>query len=296
MSRIPRFIISAVLVAASSGMAVAQEQKPPMFSTTRVEGTDNVYVFRYQNSQAMFVVTPDGVIATDPIGLARPQAVMTYIDEIRKVTPAPVRYVIYSHQHFDHIAGGKPFKDLGATFVSHARAKDWLVKLKHPDVVIPDEVVSDKGRTITLGGTTLELHYLGRNHSDNTLVMRLPKEKIIFTVDWVPVGAVPGLGMIDSYPLEYEDSLKKLLAMDWERMIPGHPGQPGARLGTKKDVQDLITLMQEASAEVKQAAEAGKCWADAEKEVTLAKYASWPGYQNRRFLIQRYCALWGRGF
>jgi glyoxylase-like metal-dependent hydrolase (beta-lactamase superfamily II) len=167
--------------------------------------------------------------------------------------------------------------------VAHERAKDWLVKLNHPDVVIPDEVVSDRGRTITLGGTTLELHYVGRNHSDNTLVMRLPKEKIIFTVDWVPVGAVPGLGMIDSYPLEYEASLKKLLAMDWERLIPGHPGQPGGRLGTKQDVQDLIALLREASA-------------DAEKEVTLAKYASWPGYQNRRFLIQRYCALWGRGF
>ena len=48
-------------------------------------GTDNVYVFRYQGHQAMFVVTRR-VIATDPIGLRRPQAVTTYIDEIKKVT------------------------------------------------------------------------------------------------------------------------------------------------------------------------------------------------------------------
>src|SRR5678815_3682250 len=42
--------------------------KPPTFETKKVDGTDNVYVFRYQNSQSMFVVTPAGVIATDPIG------------------------------------------------------------------------------------------------------------------------------------------------------------------------------------------------------------------------------------
>jgi glyoxylase-like metal-dependent hydrolase (beta-lactamase superfamily II) len=83
-----------------------------MFATSKVEGTDNVYVFRYQGHQAMFVVTPAGVIATDPIGLGRPQAVTTYIEEIQKITKAPIKYVIYSHHHWDHIAGGKPFKDL----------------------------------------------------------------------------------------------------------------------------------------------------------------------------------------
>ena len=39
----------------------------PLFATTKVDGTENVYIFRYQNHQAMFIVTPAGVIATDPI-------------------------------------------------------------------------------------------------------------------------------------------------------------------------------------------------------------------------------------
>ena len=67
------------------------------------------------------------------------------------------------------------------------------------------------------------------------LVMWLPKEKIIFTVDWLPVGSLPGRGMIDFYPLEAENSIKQVLALDWERLIPGHPGAPDGRLGTKKD-------------------------------------------------------------
>ncbi len=179
MSRILRVILwGALAVTILGAPAQAQQQqeqaKPPPFATTKVEGTDNVYIFRYGNSQAMFVVTSAGVIATDPIGYGRPQAVTTYLDEIKKVTTQPIRYVIYSHNHFDHIAGGKPFKDAGATFIAHKRAKERLEQIKDPHVVIPDETV-DNNRTITLGGTTLELIYLGLNHSDNSLVMRLPE-------------------------------------------------------------------------------------------------------------------------
>ena len=93
---------------------------------------------------------------------------------------------VYSHHHYDHIAGGKPFKDLGATFVAHKRAKEHLEQLRYADVVIPDETVDDK-RTLKLGGTELELSYVGRNHSDNSLVMRLPKEKLLFAVDFIPI-------------------------------------------------------------------------------------------------------------
>ena len=270
-----------------------QAQQPP-FATTKVEGTDNIYVFRYGNSQAMFVVTSSGVIATDPIGYGRPQAVTTYVEEIKKVTKQPIRYVIYSHHHFDHIAGGKPFKDAGATFIAHKQAKARLERLKDPHTVIPDETV-DSNRTITLGNTTLELTHIGLNHSDSMLVMRLPKERIIFTVDWLPVGSLPGRGMIDSYPLEWEESIKKVLEMDWERLIPGHPGA-GGRLGTKKDAQDILAFLQDASAEVKKAAQEGKCWDTVEKEMKLPKHTHWPNYETAMpFVLRRYCGLWGRG-
>ena len=153
-----RFIgLSATLVAATlSTTAQAQTAAPPPFATTKVEGTDNVYIFRYGGHQSMFIVTKDGVIATDPISERRPAA-KTYIEEIQKITKAPIKYVIYSHSHYDHIAGGKPFKDLGATFIAHKNAKARIVALKPDDVVVPDQVVDDK-KVIKLGGTTLELH------------------------------------------------------------------------------------------------------------------------------------------
>lgn len=270
-------------------------QQRPRFETTKVEGTDNVYVFRYGNRQAMFVVTRDGVIATDPIGYGQPEAVTTYLEEIKKVSKQPVKYVIYSHHHFDHIAGGKPFKDAGAKFVAHKRARERLARLKDPHTVLPDETI-EKQRTIKLGNTALELTYLGLNHSDSTLFMRLPREKVAFAVDFISVGTLPGRGMIDSYPLEWEASLKKVLAMDWDKLIPGHPGAPGGRLGNKQDVQDILTFLQDASAEVKAAAREGKCWDQVEKELKLPKYASWPNYEQALpFVLRRYCGLWGRG-
>lgn len=297
MFRFPGLFAGAALTVAVLGGSVLAQQpaKPPLFATTKVDGTDNVYVFRYGNHQSMFVVTKDGVIATDPIAYGRPQAAVTYLDEIRKVTNQPVKYVVYSHHHFDHIAGGKPFKDAGAKFVSHRRAWERLNQLQDPHTVLPDEVVDDRS-AINLGGTTLELTYHGLNHSDSTLVMRLPKERIIFLVDTIPVGSVPGRGLIDFHPLETEDFIKKVLAMDWDRMIPGHPGQPSGRLGTKKDAQDQLEFLQYASETVKVMAREGKCWEGVEKGLTLPKYESWPGYANNlQFVARRYCALWGRG-
>ena len=285
----------ATLVSTIAGTAMAQTPAAPPFATTKVEGTDNVYIFRYQNHQAIFIVTPAGVIATDPISYGRPQAAVTYVDEIKKITKAPIKYLVYSHHHYDHIAGGKPFKDAGATVVAHRRAKERLTELKGLDVVIPDQVVDGK-RTISLGGTNVELHYMGRNHSDSSLVMFLPKEKIVFMVDFNSLGAVPSrLAVNDSYPIEWEASLKKILALNWERQIPGHPG-PGGRLGTKKDMEEQLAFLTDLSGEVKKASDAGKCFDPAVKDVRLPKYGTLAGYeQNMDWVVHRWCGYWGRG-
>jgi glyoxylase-like metal-dependent hydrolase (beta-lactamase superfamily II) len=291
-----RLLLLAIL---GIGIAPAIAQNTPQVSTKKVDGTDNVYVFRYGNHQSMFVVTSQGVIATDPISYQRPAK--PYIDAIRAVTDKPIKYVIYSHHHYDHIAGGQPFKELGATFIAHARAKERLLELKKQnallaDVVMPDQVVDTK-KTITLGGTSLELIFVGRNHSDNSLVMRLPKERLVFVVDFAPIESVPFRNIPDNAsPLEYIASLKKLAALDWDRLIPGHP-YAGGRFGTKKDVENDISYLEELSAEVKKAADAGKCFDTAMKEVKLPKYEKWANYDaSLPGNVERFCYWWGRGY
>ncbi len=294
MSRLATALLAGVLAAAALP-ASAQAPTPPPFSTTKVQGTDGVYIFRYQGHQAMFVVTPDGVIATDPVGERRPAAA-AYIAEIRKITQAPIKYVVYSHSHYDHIAGGKPFKDLGAVFVAHKNTKSILEQRKAPDVVIPDLVVDDSGGKLELGGTTLELLYLGKNHGDNSLIMRLPKEKIIFVVDFLPLSGTQFRVMADTYVPEQEESMKKILAMDWDRLIPGHPGAGGRQIGNKDDVKTDLDYVLDLSAAVKQAVDAGKSYGDAIRDIKLPKYENLPGYQqNLAGNIERYYDYWNRG-
>jgi len=293
MSRIIRVgLMAALTTAALAATAQAQQPAPPPYATTKV--TDNVYIFRYGGHQSMFIVTPAGVIATDPIGERRPAA-KTYIEEIQKITKAPIKYVIYSHSHFDHIAGGQPFKDLGAVFIAHRNAKKRIAALKPADVVMPDQVVDGK-KVISLGGTTLELNYVGLNHSDSMLVMRLPKEKIIFTVDWIPIKGIQFRGMADTYVPDIEESLKKVIAMDWDKLIPGHPGPGGVQTGTKEDARNELAYLQDLSAAVKKAVDEGKSYADAQKEIKLPKYESWPNYGPfLQMNIERYYDFWNRG-
>src|SRR3972149_5049080 len=283
-------IFATALVIAVTGQVFAQA---PPFETRKI--TDRVYLYRFGFHQAIFVVTPDGVIAPDPIGLFSAQAVPTYLAEIRKVTQAPIKYVVYSHHHYDHIAGGKPFKDLGATFIAHRNAKAHLEKLKHPNVVIPDLTV-DNLHVIELGGVWMELHYVGRNHSDNMLVMLIPQDKLIFVVDFVPIGGVLFRNLPDGFIPDWFDSLDRVLAMDWDRMIPGHP-DAGGRLGTKDDVRAVKEYMTDLSDVVRQAAAPGKRWDRAMQEVKLPKYEKWANYNQ--FLpgnVERFCSYWGRGF
>jgi len=297
MSRLATAFVACLLTAAAlpaSAQAPAAPP-PPLFSTTKVDGTDGVYIFRYQGHQAMFVVTPDGVIATDPIGERRPAAA-AYIGEIRKITQAPIKYVVYSHSHFDHIAGGKPFKDLGAVFVAHRNTKRLLEARKNPDIVVPDLVVDDTGGKIELGGTTLELLYLGKNHGDNSLIMRLPKEKIIFVVDFLPLSGTQFRVMADTYVPEQEESMRKILAMDWDRMISGHPGAGGRQIGTKEDVKTDLDYVIDLSAAVKEAVDAGKSYDQAIKDIKLPKWEKLPGFQqNLPGNIERYYDYWNRG-
>ena len=78
-----RVIACAALAAAVTfALPAAAQQQRPQIETKKVDGTDNVYIFRNGGHQSMFVVTKDGVIATDPIAYGRPTGGQQYVDEI----------------------------------------------------------------------------------------------------------------------------------------------------------------------------------------------------------------------
>jgi len=140
---------------------------------------DGLYAFRYGPYRNIFIVGDDGVIATDPINA---QAAEALRDEIRKLTDQPVKYVAYSHSHWDHAVGGTIFKADGAKFVAQERCRKNIRETPHADLVEPDIVFSDR-KTLSVGNRSLELYYFGPSHSDCLSVMIARPANIMFVVD-----------------------------------------------------------------------------------------------------------------
>jgi glyoxylase-like metal-dependent hydrolase (beta-lactamase superfamily II) len=269
-------IVAAVAALALATLpGVAQAQAPvtpsaqnPVREITKIAG--EIYRFRNNNHFSVFAVTSAGIIATDPINAA---AATWLKDELKKRWPDKViKFVVYSHDHADHISGGEVWADT-ATVVAHDNAKDAIVGEKRPTAV-PQVTFSDRA-VIELGGTVMELIYVGRNHSNNSLVMRFPKEKVIFAVDFIPVNAVTFRDLPDAYVDEWIESLRRVEALEFDILAPGH----GA-LGNKANVTAFRNYMEDLRAQVLAAARAGKSLEETKKLVDLSKYKDWGGYEQ----------------
>ncbi len=119
-------------------------------------------------------MTPDGVIVTDPINR---DAAIWLRDEIKRCFDKPIRYLIYSHDHCDHSAGGEVFAIGGTIIIGGENTKRTIVAEGRPTAV---PMITFKRRmSVYLGGKTVELTYVGRNHSDNSIIITFPDERVV---------------------------------------------------------------------------------------------------------------------
>ena len=140
-----------------------------------------LYTFRYGPYRNIFLIGSDGVIVTDPIKVPAAKALRA---EISKLTDLPVKYVAYSHSHWDHAVGGAIFKEEGAEFAAQEKCRDNIRETPHPDLVEPD-IVYSKSLTLEAGDQSLELYYFGPNHGDCLSVMVARPANVAFIVDLV---------------------------------------------------------------------------------------------------------------
>jgi len=140
---------------------------------------NGLYAFRYGPYRNIFVVGENGVIATDPIDV---RAAKPLSEEIAKITDLPVKYVAYSHSHWDHASGGKIFKDAGAQFVAQQECAKNMSETPFKDVVPPD-ITFDRQYSIKLQGASLDMYYYGPSHDDCMVVMIARPANILFVVD-----------------------------------------------------------------------------------------------------------------
>lgn len=237
-----------------------------------------LYVFRWWVYRNFFLVTDDGVIATDPMN---PKAAGLLRKVIRNITDKPVKYVLYSHNHHDHISGGTVFNEEGAKFIGHANIRKELGD--HPSAVTPlPDITFEDSYTVKLGGRTVELHYFGPNHGDSLVVMLLPEEKVLFVVDIVTPRRVAFRTMPDFWPDEWVRSLREIeQQLDFDYVISAHGPANQPAIDPASVVAEQRMYLEDLMVAVKTAMDSGTHSPDKlRKSVRLPKYENWRSYNE----------------
>lgn len=251
-------------------LAAAQAPAEPVHSITQLAG--DVYRFQSGGHYGVFMVSDEGIVVADPIS----NATATWLDgELQARFNQPVKYVLYSHDHWDHASGGEVFKD--ATVIAHANAVPQITAanrgVRQPDLTFSSEL------QLTLGGKRVHLYYLGVSHSDNLVYMVFPEERILFVVDAMAVKRLPFQDFAGTDIDGLIGALTALEQMDVDIVAPGH----GA-VGTLEDVREHREYIEKLKDQITELLRAGN--SDAAIKTSLARsleeYSSWDSYATWR--------------
>lgn len=202
-------------------------------------------------SNAGFVVTPEGVLVVD--GLGSPALAAELIAAIRRITPQPIRYVVVTHYHADHVYGLQAFRAAGATIVAHRAGQDYLGSetaqarlaasrqelapwIDGDTRLVPADRWIDRDTVLELGGERFHLRHVGPSHTAEDLVVHAERAGVMFAGDLVFRGRLPFVGQADSR--QWIAALGRLIALAPRLIVPGHgpvSDQPAADLALTRD-------------------------------------------------------------
>lgn len=198
-------------------------------------------------SNAGFVVTNNGVVVFDTLGT--PVLGQKLLNAIKKITDQPIKLVIVSHYHADHIYGLQVFKDVGVEIWAHTRGQEYLhseaaekLMEERREALFP--WVDEKSRLVAadkwlgeetrfeMGGLHFELQHVGPAHAPDDMVMFVKEDSVLYAGDLIFIGRIPFVGDADSR--SWLVAIDKVLAFKPKFMITGH-GQ-----ASHTPVKDLI--------------------------------------------------------
>ncbi|MDY6945371.1 MAG: MBL fold metallo-hydrolase [Pseudomonadota bacterium] len=220
---------------------------------------------------SLVVITRQGVLVVD--GQGSVPETQQLIDQVKKVTAQPIKYVVVGSDHGDHTGGNAAFTAAypDAVFVSTAFSKEALAKSKN--AAVPARLVKDRD-TIELGGTEIQVLNLGRAHTGGDLVVYLPASKVLFMSEVYLRGLFPA--MRSAYPTEWLAALGQALAMDVSLYIPGH-GFTDDPAAMKRDLVEYQKALEYVIAEAKRLKAAGyPC--ESARQCPAAEHANWGPY------------------
>lgn len=261
-----------------------------------VKIADNVYGYEdfhpspeRMTTVSLWVVTNDGVLLAD--GQASPEKTQKLLDAIAKTTDKPLKYYIVCSDHGDH-TGGNSVLPAGVTMIAHPTSKAALERSasapnRRPDaprVVVPNEVITRDRRVLALGGTEIQILFLGRAHTGGDLSVYLPKQKILFMSEAFLNRVFPA--MRSAYPSEWVQVLKKAEAMDIETYVPGH-GFIEPPAASREELVEYRTALESVIAEVRRLHAAKVPVEDAIAQAKFGEYETWRLHASQRPIAVR---------
>ncbi|QSJ19106.1 MBL fold metallo-hydrolase [Nostoc sp. UHCC 0702] len=191
--------------------------------------TDGVY-------NAMFIVTRAGVIVVDAPAFLGDNLTKA----IRDVTQKPVRWVIYSHAHSDHIGTANQFA--GATIIAHQDTLTELRRINDPRRPLPT-VTFDRQYTLHAGEKIVQLDYKGPNHEPGNIFIWLPQDRVLMMVDiiWARVNIFKNLSQSVDIP-GFIEAHDEILRYPFKVLVTGHLGlaEPQDVVVQRELVGDII--------------------------------------------------------
>jgi len=270
----------------SSNASFAQQDPSAEF---RQVAPDLYFNFDFGGSNSAVLITDEGVLIVD--SRTHPDDAELLLAEIRKITAAPIRYLVVSQHHGDHYMGNSVFKREGATIIAHAdtqavieqrfeyerQTRPFAARGQDPDevvLVLPD-VLFEQHATITLGDRTVELIYLGPGQNEGDTLVYFPHARALHTggvfhnQSWANTSFTPSME-------GWLDVLRAMKEIDADIYLPPH-----GDLATVADIDAFIEFIGSITSRMRAAIDAGTPLERILETLTFDDYAAWRGYDRR---------------
>lgn len=260
------------------------------YETGAIEIAKGVYAFIQAGgaTDAGFIVDEDGVVVIDT--LMTTTLANQLMAEVRKVTNAPLRHIVNTHWHGDHVFGNAVLPP--APIIAHDTCRDDLISewddhraflrdlypAAWPEMealkATPPNVTFSRSLTLHLGTRAVELRYFGRAHTQGDVVAYLPDVGVAFAGDIAFHKYIPNAR--DGFPADWLDAAAALEGIGADVIVPGH-----GPLGTNAELAEMRECLALILEQVRQSFERGMSEKQAHAALTLGPFADWGRQEDR---------------
>jgi glyoxylase-like metal-dependent hydrolase (beta-lactamase superfamily II) len=210
----------------------------------------NLYMITGGGANTLVRVTTDGLIVVDTKNPSD-ENYKRLMEEISSVSPLPVKYVLNTHHHPDHVGNNQKFIDAGAQVVGLEALKTHMTSdPRTKEIPGPPTITFAKDYVLKLAGAVVEAHAYGRGHTGDDTMVYFPDARVVMVSDQI-TNATPIVDFANGgSAVEWTTILDGVLKLDFEMAIPGR-GDPKTRAEVQSFRTNFAALVTRASDAIK---------------------------------------------